>query len=59
MGMNMAGNLKKNGFDVKGFDISEATRERAKKDFVSLILDSSCALGCDPSCYHRRGLEGR
>ena len=40
MGLQMAGNLNKNGFAVKGFDLSEATLEKAK-DMVSWnILES-------------------
>lgn len=29
MGLSMAGNLVKNGFEVKGFDLSEKTLEKA------------------------------
>jgi 3-hydroxyisobutyrate dehydrogenase-like beta-hydroxyacid dehydrogenase len=30
MGLNMAGNLHKNGFEVKGYDLSEATLKKAE-----------------------------
>ena len=36
MGLSMAGNLVKNGFVVKGFDLSESTRKKAE-GMVSLI----------------------
>ena len=31
MGLHMAGNLQKNGFDVKGFDLSESTLKKAEE----------------------------
>jgi 3-hydroxyisobutyrate dehydrogenase-like beta-hydroxyacid dehydrogenase len=31
MGLHMAGNLVKNGFAVKGFDLSEKTLEKSKE----------------------------
>lgn len=36
MGLSMAGNLVKNGFVVKGFDLSESTRSKAE-GMVSII----------------------
>ena len=36
MGLPMAANLVKNGFKVKGFDMSEKSRDKAK-EHVSLI----------------------
>ena len=35
MGLNMAGNLVKNGFEVKGFDLSDATLKKAEEMGVS------------------------
>ena len=37
MGLHMAGNLVKNGFAVKGFDLSDKTLERSK-EFVSQFV---------------------
>ena len=39
MGLSMAGNLVKNGFVVKGYDLSAETMDRCK-DFVSFIFFS-------------------
>jgi 3-hydroxyisobutyrate dehydrogenase-like beta-hydroxyacid dehydrogenase len=36
MGLSMAGNLSKNGFIVKGFDLSDATMAKCK-DYVSIF----------------------
>lgn len=41
MGLHMATNLKKNGFTVKGFDLSEKTRDAAFElvsKFIVFIL---------------------
>jgi 6-phosphogluconate dehydrogenase (decarboxylating) len=35
MGLSMAGNLVKNGFVVKGYDLNQETMDKCK-DFVSL-----------------------
>lgn len=52
MGMNMAGNLHKNGFVVKGYDMNEATREKAK-EHVSLITALTITEGNHPCKNHR------
>ena len=35
MGLHMAGNLHKNGFQVKGYDLSEKTLEKAEEMGIS------------------------
>lgn len=37
MGLSMAGNLVKNGFEVKGFDLSEKTLEKASTMGISPV----------------------
>ena len=44
MGLNMAGNLVKNGFAVKGFDLSEKTLENAK-EIVSMFVINNHDIG--------------
>jgi 3-hydroxyisobutyrate dehydrogenase len=39
MGLPMAANLAKNGFEVKGFDMSDKQREKAK-EHVSMTLSN-------------------
>ena len=40
MGLHMATNLVKNGFDVKGFDMNEMTLAKAKKVVSDSHFDS-------------------
>lgn len=61
MGLSMAGNLVKNGFEVKGFDLSEKTLEKASTmvsiSFLNFDLDD-CGLGYHSSDISQRRLLG-
>lgn len=59
MGLPMCQNLKKNGFDVHGYDISDATKAKATEvgitatnDIASAVKDADFVVTCLPKTEH-------